>query len=206
MGSIIHMRTHFLLWNKTVEAITKDIPEFEIAYKDKSNFSLFVGKLVPSYLRMFTTIFPKVYLGVKSTLEEQMNFRVLQHEWVHLKDQKTFFGLLPFLHAKVNLVLFLLCYFLPHLLALLALLAITGNLWWLLVLLFLAPLPSPIRMISEMRGYRRSRELGIPIELLVPKFVGLSYYVMWPFKKHVERLLLKESPYKEEMDKTLILE
>lgn len=200
------MKTHFLLWNKTVEAIKKDISNFEVVYKDKDRFSLFLSKFVPRYLMVFTTIYPKIYLGAKTTLEEQMNFRVLQHEWVHLKDQKTFFGLLPFLPEKLNAALFMLCYFLPHVLALLSLLSISGNLWWLLALVFLGPLPSPVRMISEIRAYRRSKELDSPEELIIPKFMDMSYYMMWPFKKHIQKLLLKDSPYKEEMDKALILE
>lgn len=198
------MQIQFMLWDRIVAAIKRDIPQFKTINKKDSKLSKIIAKVLffTNYMQFFTTRYPNVYLPDRP-IHLQRNPRVLQHEWVHLLDQQTFFGLLPFMPAKINYAMFAVAYLMPQLLALLALLAI-WNPWWLLCLAFLAPIPAPGRMIAELRAYRRSRETGGEVRALVKKFSDSSYYFMWPFKKHVAKLLLKDSPYKEKMDKAQV--
>lgn len=197
------MQTNFLLWDKIIAGIRKGIPKFKAVNKADSKMSKLIAKLAfwSDYMQVTTTRYPNVYLPDREPAL-QRNPRTLQHEWVHLKDQQTFFGLLKFMPAKINWLLFAAAYIMPQLLALLAVFAI-WNPWWLLCLAFAAPIPSPFRMISEVRGYRRSRELGVPVEHIAEIFIGKKYYYMWPFKKQIIKMLSKPSPYRDEMDKVV---
>ncbi len=196
------MQVQYALWDNLVKEIKKDIPGFEVVHKKDVILSKLIAKILffTNYMQFYTTRYPKIYLPNKN-VSQQYNPRSLQHEWVHLKDQQTFFGLFPFLPAKVNWFLFAIAYLMPQLFALLALLAF-WNPWWLVCLAFIAPLPSPARMIAEMRAFRRTRELGIAPDALVDRFVKSTYYFVWPFKKHVRKMLMKDSPYKAVMDQS----
>jgi len=183
-------------WDKTIEYAKSNIGRFDIKYKIDSNFQKFIAEFLfwIDWLGVWTTIYPKVWMP-----KELRNYVILQHEIVHLKDAESFFGLLPIKTKWFNVSLFYFCYFTPQIFSLLAFLAFI-NLWWLLCLVFLLPIPSPGRMISEVRAYRRSIELGGSIEKISSIFKSPMYFYMWPFKKHVNKMLLKASPYKEEMD------
>lgn len=198
------MQTQFAIWERLVEAIKQDVPGFEVVNKKSSWLSKLIAKVAVwmSYMDVFTTIYPRVFLPDRP-VQEQFQPRVLEHEWVHLKDQGTMFGLVKtknrFVRKMLSLV-WVALYFTPQTLAVFAALAFV-NLWWLLALLFLLPLPSPFRMWAEMRAHRRTRELGFDKQYMVEPFTKWTYYLMWPFKRHVLKMLDKPSPYKDEMDK-----
>lgn len=194
------VNSYYTRWQNTLEAIKLRHPEVKLVNKKTNVFSKLIAKILffTKYQRFWTTIYPKIYVP-DTTFDGQHNAKVLQHEWVHLEDAATMFGLLRWMPWEINSVLFGLLYLFPLPLALLSLLAFWNPLW-LLALVFLLPVPAPIRMIAEVRAYRRSVELGDSIELTAEKFTGSSYYFMWPFKKHVSKLLAKPSPYKAMMD------
>jgi hypothetical protein len=194
------MDFQFIYWKRAEEWLRARIKGFSVKDKKYNKFQRFIGKVAffTNYMKVFTTIYPNVWLPDRP-LENQRNPNVLQHEGVHLLDQQTFFGLFPNGNTKLNSLMFYVVYFMPQVFAIFALLAFF-NLWWLLCLGFLAPLPAPFRMIAEMRGYRRSLELGQDQDSIIENFTGKTYYFMWPFKRHVRKLLEKNSPYKEGMD------
>lgn len=191
----------FIKWQKTVEAATKDIEGFEVL--DKEHFKLFLlwGSVYKKALKRWTALYPCVYRP-DVLFENKHDYKKLQHEWVHLKDAETLFGKLPKKTKRLNLILFSLAYLFPQCLAIFSLLAFV-NLWWLLCLLFLLPIPAPFRAMAELRAYRRNVELGRPPEDIVPAFCRFGYYFMLPFKKKVLKELTKPSPYKELMDKAI---
>jgi hypothetical protein len=188
-------------WDKIDAWIKTQIPNYEVKNKGDSSFQKFIGKISfwMDYMNVWTTMYPNVWLPDRSGKE---NPNVLQHEAVHLLDMKTFFGLMPWMPAKFNATLFHLLFVMPQALSILSIFAI-WNPWWFLCLLLLAPLPSPVRMYGEMRAYRRSIEIGSNKDSIIKSMNGWTYYKMWPFKKHLEKMLDKPSPYKEEMDKIL---
>lgn len=192
------MKVVFLLWDRIVAGLRTLIPELKIVYKKHDKLSQLISKVYPRYKNLYTAIYPSIYLPDRNLLDGH-NPATLEHEIVHIFDQQTFFGLLPKVSAKINTFLFLFLYFTPQVFSILSILAF-WNLWWLLCLLFLLPLPSPFRMIIEMRAYRRTRELGGSIKELVEKFCTSKYYWMFPFRKTVTKMLLKDSPYKNWMD------
>lgn len=187
-------------WEKVNKWLKSQIKGYRAEYKKYSRFQRFIGKIAffTNYMKMFTTIYPKVWMP-DIPVSRQKNPKILQHEGIHLLDQQTFFGIMPKMPAIINSLLFYIVYFMPQIFAILAVLAVF-NLWWLLSLLFLFPLPAPFRMIAEMRAYRRNIELGSDKSLIEKSFTGSSYYFMWPFKKHVSKMLEENSPHKEEMD------
>lgn len=182
--------------------IYNDIPDFDIVNKHESKVHKTFGKLIPSWMKLSTTLFPKVY--VSFTREEiklypRAYLRMLQHEWVHLKDAYTFFNLLPRRLKWFNVILFYISYLFPQILAPLAVLGF-ANPWFFAFLLFALPLPAPFRMLSEIRAYRRSLELGSNVDGMIENFTTSKYYFMWPFKKHVKKMLeSKPSPYLKQM-------
>lgn len=187
--------------DNTVKFCEKEVPGFEILVKEKVWHQKLLTKLAffVNYLNFWTTLYPKVYKPEKAVRSS----RVLQHEAVHLLDMQTFFGLMPSDNAFLryfNTFLFAVVYLFPQCLGILAFLALTGNPWWLFCLLFLLPLPAPGRALAELRGYRRSRELGTPPDHIVKQFTSKNYYFMFPFKRFVGKKILKESPYKKVMD------
>jgi len=190
----------YIVFEQTLKAIQKKHPKFKFIQKKHSRWSKFLSFFVfwTNYMRAWTASYPNI-LAPDVELDKQIKPEALQHEWVHFLDQKTLFGLLSFLPGWLNWFLFGLAYLTPQVFALAAVGAI-WNLWWLLALLFLLPFPSPLRTYAELRGYRRTKEFGVPIEKIVPVFTGKSYYFMCPFPKYVAKELEKDSPYKETMD------
>lgn len=207
------------LRQRTIVAMHNDIAGFEVKFKEDgwlyragSKFPKrgFIQWLLKQWMRFNTTLYPYVYVNSRRRWVEdpQGIARMLQHEWVHLKDAETLFGVSPIQLKWLNVALFYILYVTPQCLALLAVsapiavLAGAPSLHWLLLLLllFAAPIPSPLRTLTELRGYRRSIELGGNVEGRVENFVDSSYYWMWPFRKWVEKHLRRPSPYKAMMD------
>ena len=190
-------------WDKTVKYIESKVEGFEVKAKDGVWHQLLIDKILffMPFMKFWSALYPKVW----KPADRAEDYTVLQHEAVHLIDAQTFYGLLPAwpILKWFNVLLFAICYGAPQLLALLALHVFVSSSWWLLCLLFLLPIPSPGRMLAEMRAYRRSRELGRSVDSMVDAFVSSSYYYMWPFEEHVRKMLMKPSPYKAEMDKIL---
>lgn len=183
-------------WNLTVSAMKADIDGFDIRFKPDSKFQKFLGFIsvwswkrdeegnrVYGYMDMTTTLGTKVWFKDEEYVNTRLPSETLEHEWIHLKDQKTFFGILPFLPSWVNSALFGICY------------------------IIVLPWPGLGRAYAELRAYRRSLEVSeddrreAVLEFCVGQFTGPNYFFMWPFPEQVKRLLQEPSPYKEEMDK-----
>lgn len=184
------------LWTAVVAAMEEDINGFSIRYKDNSSWQKFLGavsvwswyrhpqtnELVHGYMGATTAIGRTIWFDDEARILEETPFWTLEHEWVHLLDQQTFFGLLPWLPALINRYLFVFCYFL------------------------VLPWPGFFRAWAELRAYRRTLELveepyyDAYLDHCVKQFTGASYLFMWPFPEQVRRLLQKPSPYREKMD------
>lgn len=184
-------------WNKVYKFLEKNIENFSVREKENSFLNKVISKILffTNYDRYWTTIYPCIYKPKSSV----SNYITLQHEAVHLLDMKTFFGLLPKMPEWFNSILYSIFYLSPQVFAIFSLLAFF-NLWWLLCLLFLAPIPSPFRFICEVRAYRRNVELGTTRSYLHKYFMNSSYYFMFPFRKVVDKSLRVPSPYKQIMD------
>ena len=171
----------------------KKVSDLKIAFKDESrlmkvlSFLLFFNKkFMENYT---TTLGSTVYFPSKQWLNANTDSarRTLCHEMMHILDSKKFGGLA-----------FSFSYISPQILSLLSLFSISGNLWFLLSLLFLAPLPAPLRAMWEIRAYAVTDAVLFEEEKrfsnadwLVDQFVSAGYYFMWPFKNHVLRTIEK---------------
>ena len=193
------------LLERNLRAIKDDIPSFKLKWKEDSWLNRQVGKVWKFWARANTTLYPCVWADSHASWEAdpKRKARIMQHEWVHLKDAETFFGLLPKSLKYFNVLLFSMAYGAPQIFALLAPIALLlgAPIGHLAFLLFLLPLPAYGRMKAEMRAYRRTVELGFKPDQFVHHFLEKNYYFMWPFKKYVLREMSKPSPYKELMDK-----
>ena len=110
-----------------------------------------------------------------------ISIATLSHEYVHLSDRKRMSLFFNFL------------YLFPQIFAVFALLA-PHNLWFLLFLLCLLPIPSPGRAWAEFRGYRMSMAVyhwllcgRYSIDHITHQFVSSNYYWMFPFKGFLRR-------------------
>lgn len=169
------------------------LPRFELRFKNESRLmkliGFFTGIFNPGFMTEYvTTIGPKVYFPSKTELVARQDLfsEVLAHEYVHLYD------------SKKNR-LFSVLYLMPQALGCLSLLSLFAvwdvrALWFLLALLFLAPIPAPWRTYYELRGYCMSMlaeyiDTGdihpATITWAMVQFTGSSYYWMWPFRTYV---------------------
>jgi hypothetical protein len=201
------------LSNKFLNEFTKKIsPEFTIRDKSEPNFLM---KVVGAFVSLFNKDFNTRYItviggtmwvpkGYLARVPDVSLVELLAHETMHERDRKA-----------LGTVLFSFLYLTPQILAvfsLLSLLAIWFSPYWLLCLLFLlcaAPLPSFARMYFELRGYRtnvffmryvdgiKDEALQPALEYIVRQFTGPYYFFMWPFRKHIAKLLLDRSCEKE---------
>jgi len=200
-------------YNRAVAAMTADIEGFEVRYKPDWWHQRLTTKIMfwADYMAFTTTFTPKVYFSSREYVQRHWPWQTMEHEWVHLKDNNTFYGLMPWMPKFVNRFLCAVGYIFPQVLAVGALgafgaFAFPPMLFCLGFLLFLLPLPAPLRTWTEFRGYRRSLELMSErsredgLERAVHHFSSSSYYFMWPFKNSVRRQLQKPSPYKDMMD------
>ena len=180
-------------YDKLLAHIESSIAGFKIIDKRESalmrvlSFVLFFNKVFMT--RYITTIYPKVYVPKLPWAPDKPLGRlsILAHEYVHLKDRQRL-GLL-----------FNILYLSPQIFALLSLGAI-WNMWWLLTLLFLLPLPSPGRAWLEMRGYRMTMAInwyvgGMETNTvwIEDQFAKSNYYWMMPFRglvaSHIQKSL-----------------
>lgn len=198
---------------------------FRIKFKNQSTLMKIIGYILffnKSFMTSFTTTIGKtVYFPTEEHLEKKGNLNAistLAHEYQHAKDAD-----------KISAPLFGLLYLIP--------LAVAPFMWFFafyhwalglgLFLLFLAPLPAPMRMYYELRGYTMSlfvrneiyKEKGISkpnrrdmlmdlVEAYNKQFTSANYYFMWPFgvtsqlEKAVndiisEKMIEKDDIYKE---------
>lgn len=180
-------------YKKLVRHIEASIEGFCIVDKKSSllmrllSFILFFNK---SFMTKYITmIYPKVYVPEIPWLPDSpvKRIAILAHEYVHMKDRQRMGLLFNFLYLS------------PQLFSLLALGAV-WNLWWLLALLFLLPVPSPGRAWLEFRGYRMTMAINwylIGAETntvwIENQFTKSSYYWMMPFRgfigSHISKAL-----------------
>ena len=164
----------------------------EIKFKDESffmkilSFTLFFNpRFKTNYI---TTIGKKIYFPSQQWLKENRDSasRVLAHEYVHVLDS-----------IEAGSFIFSYSYLFPQVLATLSLCSLSGNLWWLLSLLFLLPIPAPMRCHYELRGYAMSDAVSykvfgefLPIDFIEKQFLTSAYYYMWPFKHDIHNRIL----------------
>jgi len=171
---------------KVIELGEKDFG-LKVKFKDESLFMKILGWILffnPKFMTNYTTtIGSTVYFANRKWLKENQDSaaHVLAHELVHIGDSKQAGGFI-----------FSYTYLLPQALALLSLLAIFSTWWWLLCLLFLAPIPSPFRTHWELRGYAmtdatyfKSDGVFTDINWMAGQFTSGSYFFMWPFADDV---------------------
>jgi len=172
--------------------ISINIFRSEIRSKKESKVMKLVGKLMFFNKRFMTayvtTWYPHIYVPklpwkYKNDLPA---IATLAHEWVHLHDRKRLGWIFNLLYAS------------PQCFAPLALLAYF-NLWFLLFLLCLLPLPSPGRAWAEIRGYRMTIAVyywlsgqKVDLKWITEQFVSSSYYFMWPFRGWLMKKFNKE--------------
>jgi len=181
-------------FDKLEQVIKTRVPEFEIKYKEESNFMKLLNKILffnKRFMEFTTTIGKKVYFTNKKKIEENPNscFITLAHEYVHVID-------------GMNEPLFKLKYLFPQILSVFSLFSFLSffSLWFLLFLtflLFLLPIPAPFRTKSEIRGYgmtlfvekKLNYDYEVDLKYIVDKFVNADYYFMSRNKKYVEKEL-----------------
>jgi hypothetical protein len=163
----------------------------KLKLKSKSHFMRFLGFLLffnRAFMSRYTTVIGStVYFPDETWADDQKVWQTLCHELTHWEDNKRLKLLFPIVYLS------------PQIFALLALLAFV-NLWFLLFLVLLAPLPSPGRKWAEMRGYavsmavlywRYGRIGDEAIDHFVSQFTTAKYYFIWPFPKAVRAELMK---------------
>jgi hypothetical protein len=179
-------------YNRLLEYVSSSIDGFEIVDKKDSmlmkllSFLLFFNKsFMTNYV---TTMYPKIYVPSLPWHPNSPIRRIstLAHEYVHLRDRKRMGLLFNFLYLS------------PQIFSLLAVGAF-WNLWWLLALLFLLPIPSPGRAWLEYRGYRMTMAmhwyvagLETNVAWVEQQFTSSNYYWMMPFKKFIGSRLVRE--------------
>ncbi len=184
-------------FDELVDTITRTVPDFQIKFKKESFLMKVLDKLLffnKNFLTGYnTTIGKTVYLKSRAAFESNRGtyLRTLCHEYLHIMD---------YIHRPIRYVL---GYIFPQILAIFSLGAFFAfiNPWFLLFLLsllFIAPIPSPGRAETELRGYgmncKTRQWLGDTVSEntlnnYVDAFTTSAYYFMWPFKKRVEKRL-----------------
>lgn len=179
---------------KFIRFIQTVTPGYKVVKKEDSRLMRFLAAILffnKNFMSGYiTTIYKTVYVP-EALIHNDENVAVLAHEAQHVWDLTrnpiiTFLGMVGYLVPQIFVLG-----------SLLSLLAIWYSSWWLLALLcliFIAPLPAPIRMIIERRGYLMSlavgfwryRQVGVSENgWPVTMFTGNGYYYMWPFKKNL---------------------
>ena len=166
---------------------------FDIKCKENSKLMRFLGFFVRIFNKKFakygTTIGSTIYLPKALLTNPDEHYNVISlvaHEVVHIRDEK-----------RLTAVLYRFLYLFPQILAplcLLSLLAIWFSNWWLLCLLalgLLCPIPAPVRVYIEKRGYLMTLAIAqwlektgfeVTIDFILPhvikQFTGNGYYFM----------------------------
>lgn len=156
-------------------------PGVKVKRKNEIWYHRLLGKVFKQYKRFSTTI------GNTIAMADGHGWEVLVHEGRHtLQGQKQ--GV--FLHSFL--------YLFPQILVPICLLLCFISPWFLLGLLFGAPIPAYFRMKKELQAYRDSvivsywkygHRSSSQIEFIVNMFSGPSYYFMWPFKSYIRNKL-----------------
>ena len=185
------MKTHITEYDmklaNIMSAIEYEFPDFKIIEKKDSRLMRILAKVLffnKNFMtRYITVIGSTVYVPSKQRMKENpyAALELLCHEWVHMKDNKAMGPL------------FKLLYLTPQIFSLVALASLwTGNLLWLLCLIFLLPMPSAARAELEMRGYTVSMavrwwvlEQEPDYEKISKYFTSSAYYWMYPIKEAV---------------------
>jgi len=185
------MKTHITEYDmklaNIMSAIEYEFPDFKIIEKKDSRLMRILAKVLffnKNFMtRYITVIGSTVYVPSKQRMKENpyAALELLCHEWVHMKDNKAMGPL------------FKLLYLTPQIFSLVALASLwTGNLLWLLCLIFLLPMPSAARAELEMRGYTVSMavrwwvlEQEPDYERISKYFTSSAYYWMYPIKEAV---------------------
>ena len=178
-------------YDKLLEHVKKQIPKFEIRSKKESRLMKLLSVVLffnPRFMtNYYTTMYPRIYVPSLPWNPNKVSSRIstLAHEYVHLSDRK-----------RMGLA-FSALYLSPQIFTLLAFGAF-WNLWFLLALLFLLPLPSPGRAWLEFRGYRMTAAVHywlhgqrVNTMWIERQFTSSSYYWMFPFKKFLSKRILK---------------
>jgi len=190
------MTNEELLYQRVLE-ISREMG-VEIKFKDESKFmkALSIPLLVINrkFMTHFTTAIGKsVYYPTREWLSSDYvrAAKILSHELIHVHDSK-----------MLGSMRFSLSYLLPQILSLAAFFALSGNLWWLICLVFALPVPSYERTLSESRGYAVTRLVTRWLtgknpsdEWLIGNFVGPNYYFMWPFRDDIIRLIEEQEKH-----------
>lgn len=167
--------------------------DLKVRFKNESILMRVLGIILffnPDFMTNYTTtIGNTVYFPSKEWLESRKTSAaaVLAHELVHIQDSK-----------EAGLIVFSYTYLVPQIFALLSLFAIFSSWWWLLCLVFLAPIPAPFRTYWELRGYAmsdavryKSTEKFTDIDWMAGQFTSGSYFFMWPFKADIKKRILR---------------
>jgi hypothetical protein len=137
--------------------------------------------------RYITTLYPRIYVPSLPWNPNKPVSRIatLAHEYVHMYDRRRLGWIFNILYLS------------PQIFSLLTIGAF-WNMWWLLALLFLLPLPSPGRTWLEFRGYRMTAAVQwwltgneVNTVWIEQQFTGSAYYWMFPFKRFMERRIVK---------------
>lgn len=190
----MELNQHPKIYSALKALAAQEFKGFEIRYKDQSILMRALNMVVRVFNRRFmsdfiTVIGNKVYFPTRDFEKRRGTWKTLAHEMVHMEDRKNsaLFGWL-YLFPQV---LFPLCV-VVH--------AALGSAWWyyLLSLVFLAPLPAPFRMRSEAKAYAMTMAIeywmtgqvtAFHKNYILRNFSGPNYYYMWPFRAHAAKVL-----------------
>ena len=176
-----------ILLSDAAAVVKQFVPETTIYPKELSRLHRFIAFILffnKSYLnRYWTTI------GYEMAYPSNPVWHVVFHEGVHVRQAE-----------KYTRIGFGFLYLFPQTLAALVVLAPILSWWWLLALLFLAPLPAPFRMLFELEAYQMSvsihqwrngstSKMKRYIDQIVSNFTGPGYWFMWPWKSYIRRKL-----------------
>ncbi len=179
--------------NATLTFIKLKVPKFQIVDKEKSFLMKVLNKFLffMPFMEYTTTLGWTVYHSgglervLTSTDEEKRHFiAVILHEYIHMRRRQKW----GFVY---NLI-----YLSPQIFALLGVLAFISS-YFLFALLFLAPIPSPGRAFIEFEGYCTTAAvyqwmgIVVPMSYLIGGFTNFAYYLMWPFKRFLNKCFTK---------------
>ena len=194
----------------TLNYSKKYFPNISIKYKDQSIFMKILGTILffnKSFMDTYTTtIGSTIYFPNEDFVNKSQSAAIiiLLHELVHIYDSKRFFN-----------IIYNFLYLFPQILCLLSILAFV-NIYFLLFLLFLLPIPSP-RAYFEKRAYmaqlyllnKLSKKFNGNVDLnkaaenMISTFTTSAYYWMQSFfiKSTFQNALIKinnnEKPFED---------
>jgi len=183
------------LAERFIEHMQGVTPGYRLVKKEDSKFMKFLAIILffnRGFMTRYTTTIGKtVYMpGNRVTVGGTAIIPILAHEAHHIWDST---------RPWVSLF-YAIGYLMPQILtvfSLLALLAIWYSNWWLIslaCLLFILPIPAPIRMWVERRGYLMTLACRLwmwnnadkSLSNVLSQFTGWGYYKMWPFRRSLE--------------------